>query len=132
MYFQQGIDIVEIRRISKIYEKFGINFLIKVLSKQELKIIPTQKKRRIDFVSGRFVAKEATAKALGTGFRNGLSFKKISVINDNYGKPEIILDRNINELLKKKTKDFNIIVSISHEKKYCIASVIIVGEKIET
>ena len=132
MYFQQGIDIVEIRRISKIYEKFGINFLIKILSKQELKIIPTQKKRRIDFVSGRFVAKEAIAKALGTGFRNELSFKKISVINDNYGKPEIVIDKNMNEFLKKKTKDFNILVSISHEKKYCIASVIIVGEKIET
>ena len=129
MYFQQGIDIVEIRRISKIYEKFGINFLIKVLTKQELKIIPTQKKRRIDFVSGRFAAKEAIAKALGTGFRNGLSFKKISVINDIYGKPEIILERNINELLKKKTRDFNILVSISHEKKYCIASVTIIGEK---
>ena len=129
MYFQQGIDIVEIRRISKIYEKFGINFLIKVLTKQELKIVPTQKKRRIDFVSGRFAAKEAIAKALGTGFRNGLSFKKISVINDIYGKPEIILERNINELLKKKTRDFNILVSISHEKKYCIASVTIIGEK---
>ena len=47
MYFQQGIDIVEIRRISKIYEKFGINFLIKVLSNQELKIIPTQKKEEL-------------------------------------------------------------------------------------
>ena len=131
MYFQQGIDIVEIRRISKIYEKFGINFLIKVLTKQELKIVPTQKKRRIDFVSGRFAAKEAIAKALGSGFRNGLSFKKISVINDIYGKPEIILERNINELLKKKTRDFNILVSISHEKKYCIASVTIIGEKNE-
>jgi holo-[acyl-carrier protein] synthase len=129
MYFQQGIDIVEIRRISKIYEKFGINFLIKVLTKQELKIVPTQKKRRIDFLSGRFAAKEAIAKALGSGFRNGLSFKKISVINDIYGKPEIILERNINELLKKKTRDFNILVSISHEKKYCIASVTIIGEK---
>ena len=132
MYFQQGIDIVEIRRISQIYEKFGFNFLIKVLSKRELKIIPTQIKRRIDFVSGRFVAKEATAKALGTGFRNGLSFQKISVINDDYGKPEIIFERNINEHLKKKTKDFNILVSISHEKKYCIASVIIIGKKNET
>ena len=101
MYFQQGIDIVEIKRISKIYDKFGINFLIKVLSKQELKIIPTQKKR-IDFVSGRFVAKEAIVKALGIGFRNGLSFKKVSsVINDNYGKPEIFFDRSINEILKK-------------------------------
>ena len=109
-----------------------INFLIKVLSKQELKIIPTQKKRRIDFVSGRFAAKEAIAKALGSGFRNGLSFKNISVINDIYGKPEIILERNINELLKKKTRDFNILVSISHEKKYCIASAIVIGEKNET
>ena len=129
MYFQQGIDIVEISRISKIYDKFGINFLIKVLSKQELKIIPTQKKRRIDFVSGRFVAKEAIVKALGTGFRNGLSFKKVSVINDDYGKPEVILDRNIYEIFKKKIKDFNILVSISHEKKYCIASAIVISKK---
>ena len=129
MYFQQGIDIVEICRISKIYEKFGINFLIKVLSKQELKIIPTQKKRRIDFVSGRFVAKEAIAKALGTGFRNELSFKNVSVINDNQGKPEIILDRNIYEIFKKKIKDFDILLSISHEKKYCIASAIVIGKK---
>ena len=132
MYFQQGIDIVEIKRISKIYDKFGINFLIKVLSKQELKIIPTQKKKRIDFVSGRFVAKEAIVKALGIGFRNGLSFKKVSVINDNYGKPEIFFDRSINEILKKKIKDFNIILSISHEKKYCIASAVIIGKKNET
>jgi len=132
MYFQQGIDIVEISRISDVYDKYGFSFLIKVLSKDELKIIPTQKKRRIDFVSGRFVVKEAIVKALGTGFRNGLSFKKISVINDNYGKPEIIFDRTINEFLKKKIKDFNILVSISHEKKYCIASVIIVGGKNET
>ena len=47
MYFHHGIDIVEISRISKIYEKFGINFLIKVLSKRELKIIPTQKKEEL-------------------------------------------------------------------------------------
>ena len=52
MYFQQGIDIVEINRISKIYDKFGINFLIKVLSKQELKIIPTQKKELILYPEG--------------------------------------------------------------------------------
>ncbi len=47
MYFQQGIDIVEINRISKVYEKFGFNFLIKVLSKEELKIIPTHKKKEL-------------------------------------------------------------------------------------
>ena len=69
---------------------------------------------------------------MGTGFRNGLSFQKISVINNDYGKPEIILERNINELFKKKIKDFNILVSISHEKKYCIASAIVFGEKNET
>ena len=46
MYFQQGIDIVEINRISKVYEKYGFNFLIKVLSKEELKIIPTHKKKK--------------------------------------------------------------------------------------
>ena len=69
---------------------------------------------------------------MGTGFRDGLSFKNISVVNDNYGKPEILFDKNLNDFFKKKIKDINISVSISHEKKYCVASVIIVGEKIET
>tara|TARA_B100000963_G_C22302256_1_gene526193 strand:+ start:169 stop:567 length:399 start_codon:yes stop_codon:yes gene_type:complete len=132
MYFQQGIDIVEINRISKVYKRFGFNFLIKVLSRQELKIIPIQKKKRINFISGRFVVKEALVKALGTGFREGLSFKNISVVNDNYGKPEILFDKNLNDFFKKKIKDINILVSISHEKKYCVASVMIIGEKIET
>ncbi len=132
MYFQQGIDIVEINRISKVYQRFGFNFLIKVLSREELKIIPIQKKKRLNFISGRFVVKEALVKALGTGFRSGLSFKNISVVNNSYGKPEIIFDKNLNELFKKKIKDINISISISHEKKYCVASVMIIGEKIET
>ena len=46
MYFQQGIDIVEINRISKVYQRFGFNFLIKVLSREELKIIPIPKKKK--------------------------------------------------------------------------------------
>ena len=113
MYFQQGIDIVEINRISKVYEKFGFNFLIKVLSKEELKIIPTHKKKRIDFISGRFAAKEAFVKALGTGFINELSFKKISVINDDYGKPQVLCDKNIFKITKTIIKNFNICVRIS-------------------
>ena len=125
MYFQQGIDIVEINRISKVYEKFGFNFLIKVLSKEELKIIPTHKKKRIDFISGRFAAKEAFVKALGTGFINELSFKKISVINDDYGKPQVLCDKNIFKITKTIIKNFNICVSISHERKYCVALVTI-------
>ena len=132
MYLQQGIDLVEIKRISKVYEKFGFSFLIKILSKDELKIIPTHKKKRIDFISGRFAAKEAFVKALGIGFRNRLTFKRISIVNDKYGKPEILLEKNLNELFKKKVKDVNISISISHEKKYCIASVILFEKKNET
>tara|TARA_B100000963_G_C22604747_1_gene661926 strand:+ start:431 stop:829 length:399 start_codon:yes stop_codon:yes gene_type:complete len=132
MYFQQGIDIVEIDRISKVYQKFGFNFLVKVLSKHELKIIPIEKKKRINFITGRFATKEALVKALGTGFRKGLSFKDISVINDKNGKPEIFFDQNLNDFFKTIIKNFNISASISHEKKYCVASVTIMGEKVET
>jgi len=132
MFCQQGIDIVEIQRISKIYEKFGFNFLVKILSKEELKIIPINKKRRIDFISGRFAVKEAFVKALGTGFRNEWSLKKISVLNNSSGRPEILFENSINELLKKRIKNINILVSIAHEKNYCVASVMIIGEKNET
>ena len=82
---------------------------------------------KISYFSKRFAAKEAFSKALGTGFRNGLNFKDISIINDKFGKPFIKKSNKINNFMKKKfkTKKINIFLSISDEKNHSVAFVIL-------
>ena len=68
-------------------------------------------------------------KALGTGFKDGIRFKDISVLNDQYGKPLFILNDKLNKKIKKKfkIKKFNIFLSIADEKEYSVAYTIISG-----
>ena len=67
------------------------------------------------------------AKALGTGFRNGLNYRDIQILNDKIGKPYYVLDKKIRNLIKKKKriKNFNLFLSLSDEKDYSIAFTII-------
>ncbi len=119
-----GIDIVENSRIIKLIS--NRKFIERIYSKSEI----TDSKKAYNkgvFFAKRFAAKEAFAKALGTGFRNGMNFNDISIKNNIYGKPEIHLTRKIKKIIEKKMKHKNIriFLSISDEKKYSIAFVII-------
>ena len=84
-----------------------------------------------NYFSKRFAAKEAFMKALGTGFRYNVNFKDISVINNKEGKPELKITNNIKKLLinRLKVKKFNLFISLSDEKNYSIAFVIIQKNK---
>jgi len=86
-----------------------------------------KKSNSINCYSKRFAAKEAFVKALGIGFRKNINFKDIEVANNSYGKPYILMNKKIANKIKTifKVKKFNILLSISDEKKYSIASVII-------
>ena len=77
--------------------------------------------------SKRFAAKEAFVKALGTGFRKNINFKDIEVLSNHYGKPYLLINKKVINKIKTsfKVKKFNILLSISDETKYSIASVII-------
>ena len=79
----------------------------------------------------RYAAKEACAKALGTGLARGVFWKDIEVQNNKFGKPMIKIHNNALKFLKKMTKryDYSIEVSLSDEKKYAIANVIIYGKE---
>ena len=79
------------------------------------------------FLSKRFSAKEAFVKSLGSGFRNNLCFKDISVLNDNYGKPYFKFNSKIKKILKKKynLNKFIAHLSLSDEKKHSISYVIL-------
>ncbi len=107
-----GTDLVEIARIKKGPVE---NLIKRILTDKEKDIYDSFKVdiRKHEFLAGRFAAKEAYAKALGTGIGN-ISFKDIEVINDSMGKPYI----NINN-------DTKIHLSISHTRYYALAFVVI-------
>ena len=90
-------------------------------------------KNKTAFFSKRFAAKEAFSKALGTGFRETLNFKDISIINNKYGKPSIKIKDKLQNIIKKqfKTNKVNILLSISDENKYSIAFVILEKNEIK-
>ena len=121
-----GIDIVENYRLKEILLKKKSNFKKKIFTINEVAYCE-KKSNSISCYAKRFAAKEAFAKALGIGFRKNINFKDIEVVNNTYGKPYISINKKIANKIKTlfKVKKFNILLSISDEKKYSIASVII-------
>ena len=119
-----GVDIVENSRIGKLLK--SKLFIKRIFSNSEI-LIANKIKDKKSYYSKRFAAKEAFAKSIGTGFRDELNFNDISIINDKLGKPSFAINKKINKIVKKKfkTNSFNFFLSISDEKKYSIAYVIL-------
>ena len=119
-----GVDIVENSRIAKSLKD---NLFIKrIFSNSEI-LIAKKIKDKKSYYSKRFAAKEAFAKSIGIGFRNNLNFKDISIVNNKLGKPSFIINEKIQKIVKKqfKTSSFNFFLSISDEKKYSVAYVVL-------
>ena len=119
-----GVDIVENIRIHKFLK--SINFIKRVFSSSEILLAKNITNKK-SYYSKRFAAKEAFSKAIGTGFRGDLNFKDITIINDKLGKPSFVVTDKIKKIIKKqfKTSYFDFFLSISDEKKYSIAYVIL-------
>ena len=118
-----GVDIVENSRMKKLIT--NNSFLNRVFTNKEI-LISKKIKNKTSYFAKRFAAKEAFVKSLGTGFRDGINFKDISIINDKLGKPSFFINKKIKNLIKKRFKinSFNFFLSISDEKKYSIAFVV--------
>jgi len=115
-----GVDIVENKRIKKSIR--NKQFISRIFSKSEI----NQSKKikdKANYFSKRFAAKESLSKALGTGFRMGLNFKDISILNNKYGKPYYKINNKAKKLVysKFKVKKIKISLSLADEKKYSIA-----------
>jgi len=123
-----GVDIIENRRIKKSLKIKG--FINRIFTQKE---INKSKKlnNKVNFLAKRFAAKEAFVKALGEGFRNNVNFNDIEILNDKKGRPLINVSQNIKKILKKKFKlnKYKIFLSLSDERKYSIAYVIINKQK---
>ena len=123
MIYGIGTDVVEVKRIKEALHKHGIALAKKILTSQEL-VTFKQTKSKENFLSKRFAAKEAFAKALGTGMRTPVSFKSIEVIHDSLGKPKIKTVPQLT-LLVKSHNIKHCHLSISDEKNIAAAFVVL-------
>ena len=119
-----GVDIIDNKRIYKLVN--NKSFIKRTFGKNEI-IFSKKTSNKTNYFAKRFAAKEAFAKALGTGFRNSLNFKDIEILNDKIGKPYYSISKKINDLINKKfkLKKYNLFLSISDEKDYSVAFTIL-------
>lgn len=111
-----GTDIIEVKRIEESIKRFGQRFLDRVftLNEQEYCLYHRDASRHF---AGRFAAKEATVKSLGTGFRDGINWLDIEIINNSQGKPVAHLSSKLNDNFDHAF----IHLSISHGRDYATA-----------
>ena len=119
-----GVDIIENKRIKNSLK--NLKFKKRIYSNKEL-AQSSFSKNKVSFFSKRFAAKEAFAKAIGTGFRDNLNFKDIEIVNDKMGKPYYLKSKKISKIIQEKfnIKRYNCFLSISDEKDYSTAFTII-------
>ena len=119
-----GVDIIKNSRINSSLKIKG--FLNRIFTKKEIDQ-GKKLKNKINFYAKRFAAKEAFVKAIGTGFRSDINFIDIEIKNYKNGKPYISLSKKLNNFLQKKFKiqKYKVFLSLSDEKDYSIAFVVI-------
>ena len=119
-----GVDIIKNSRINNSLKIKG--FLNRIFTEKEIQQ-GKKLKNKISFYAKRFAAKEAFVKAIGTGFRSDINFIDIEIKNYKSGKPYISLSKKLNNFLQKKFKiqKYKVFLSLSDEKDYSIAFVVI-------
>lgn len=116
-----GTDIADVARIAKSIETSG--FKEKVFSKTEIAYCEA-KANKAESYAARFAAKEAFFKALGSGWRGGMAFNEVEVLNDELGKPTLnIVGKTAAIIADKKIKTIHI--SLSHTKEMALATVVL-------
>ena len=123
--YGNGIDIIDITRMRSLITK-NKKFKERIFTKKEIKTCEKIKNKYACYAK-KFAAKEAFAKALGTGVSNGLSLNEIEINNNHKGKPFLELKKKSYRIVKMTIKkNFKVYLSLSDEKNYAVASVIIV------
>ena len=117
-----GVDMVACGRLGEAIERHGDRFLHRVFTPAELDYC-RDKRRRIEHLAGRFAAKEAVLKLLGTGWQNGISWTEIEILNLPSGQPQVRLSGQCRQVADKAGLT-EIHVSISHIATHAIASAV--------
>lgn len=124
-----GTDITECLRIARMIERHGEMFVDRVYTPEEVRYCQNRKQSTQHF-AGRWAAKEAVLKALGTGWVRGVSWRDIEILSQSGGKPVVAIHDGAKEVARRLgvTKVF---VSISHCRTHATAYAVAVGEKEE-
>ena len=117
-----GIDLVDFGRIEQMLEKYPERFLNRVFTATEQADADKQK-NRIEKLAGRFAAKEAVMKLIGTGWRDGIAWTDIEVVNNPLGGPEVTITGKVKQLADEKGIE-QITLSITHTANFAIASAV--------
>jgi holo-[acyl-carrier protein] synthase len=120
MIFGVGIDIIEVARIRRAYQRLGKRFLVGVFTEVEQKF-SLKHADPAERLAARWAAKEAVAKALGTGFARGVRPTQIEIIDNERSRPTV----NVTGKAAKYLGDMKVHLSISHIKEYATAVAVI-------
>ncbi len=123
MTYRIGTDLCNPKRIAKVYKQFGEKFLDRILTPKEKEYVTSSKKLFLYRLTGRYAAKEAVAKLLGTGIGKYVSFRDIEILRDAKDAPSIELSSGA----LKRAEELGLkhwAVSVSHEESMVIAIVI--------
>jgi holo-[acyl-carrier protein] synthase len=122
-----GVDIVECLRIAQMIERHGELFITRVYTDSEIEYCTTRKAATQHY-AGRWAAKEAVLKALGTGWRRGIGWRDIEIRNDKNGAPTVKLRGGARDVMEKAGIQ-TLHVSISHSRSFAVAHVVAEGER---
>ena len=122
MKIVHGIDLVDFPRIEDMVKRHGQRFLDRVFTRAEQKYAGA-KRTRMEKLAGRFAAKEAIMKLLGTGWRGKIAWTDIEVVNTATGQPEVRLSGEVKKIADKLGIT-QISVSITHTANFAIASAV--------
>jgi len=122
-----GIDLVDFDRIRKLLDSHGPSALQRVFTAQE-QADSNKLRDPIERLAGRFAAKEAVMKLIGTGWRDGVAWTDIEVINDPLGQPLVRLTGAVKKIADRKGIE-QITLSITHTANFAIASAVALAEK---
>lgn len=122
-----GIDLVDFHRIEQMADRHGQRFLDRVFTAAE-QAYAEANKNRMEKLAGRFAAKEAILKLMGTGWRGKIAWTDIEVINNPVGQPEVTLSGEVEKIAEKLGIE-HISVSITHTANFAIASAVAIAKK---
>ncbi len=120
---RHGIDLIEVSRIQQMVDSHGDRFLQRVFTTTEIAYAQSSKKRSAEHFAGRFAVKEAVLKAIGTGWRNGIAWTDIEIINDQTGRPSITTSGQV-QVIADQLGITYWEVSLSHTDTHAIGSAI--------